>query len=128
MFQFLSQEYLDEYVRRSQEQPQRPGTSVRVQYVATEGPDGDIFYYWIVEDGHILEAKLGELSEPDFTLAMSYADLVAVEKRELDAQTAFMGGKMKVTGNMGKLISMLPLTNADEWKALQEEMRALTTF
>lgn len=128
MFKFLSQDYLDEYLRRSQEQPPRPGTSVRVQYRATGSPDGDIDYYWIVEDGHIVEAKLGELADADFTLAMAYDDAAAIERRELDPNTAFMGGKMQVTGNMGKLISMLPLTNADEWKQLQEEMRSLTTF
>ena len=31
-----------------------------MQYVVTGGPDGDIKYYWILEDGKLLESALGD--------------------------------------------------------------------
>jgi hypothetical protein len=39
-----------------------------------------------------------------------------------------MQGRMKVTGNMGKLMQLMPLTNSPEYKALQETIRTVTEF
>jgi hypothetical protein len=39
-----------------------------------------------------------------------------------------MQGRVKVTGNMAKLMSLLPLTNAPEYKALQEEIGKITEY
>jgi hypothetical protein len=39
-----------------------------------------------------------------------------------------MQGRVKVTGNMAKLMSLLPLTNAPEYKALQEQIGAITEY
>ena len=94
----------------------------------TGGPEGDVKYYWILEDGKILEIKLGEIADNDFTITMAYDDAVKVQKGELDPNAAFMQGKMKVTGNMAKLMSLLPLTNSPEYKALQEEVRGVTDW
>jgi putative sterol carrier protein len=99
-----------------------------MQYVVTGGPDGDIRYYWILENGKLQESQLGELPDPDFTLTQSYDDAVKVQKGELDANAAFMQGRVKVTGNMAKLMSLLPLTNAPEYKQLQEEINAITQY
>ena len=35
---------------------------------------------------------------------------------------------MKVTGNMAKMMSLLPITNARAWKALQEKVGATTEY
>ena len=35
---------------------------------------------------------------------------------------------MKVTGNMAKLMSLLPLTNSPEYRALQEQIRGITEY
>jgi len=53
---------------------------------------------------------------------------VAIQKGELDANAAFMQGKTKVTGNMGKLMSLMPLTMSPEYQALQEKVRAITEY
>jgi hypothetical protein len=39
-----------------------------------------------------------------------------------------MQGRMKVTGNMGKLMSLLPLTQSEDYKAIQEEIRRVTEY
>ena len=128
MSQYLSQEWLDETRKRAESQPVRPGATARIQYVTTGGPDGDIKYYWVLEDGKLLDSQLGEVDDADFTLTMTYDDAVKVQKGELDPNAAFMQGRMKVSGNMAKLMSLLPLTNSPEYRALQEEIRGITDF
>ena len=46
-----------------------------------------------------------------------------IQKGELDANAAFMQGRMKVAGDMGKFMHLLPLTNSPEYQALQAELR-----
>ena len=128
MAKYLSQQWMDEGLKLAESQPERPGATARMQYVVTGGPDGDVKYYWVLENGKLQESKLGELADADFTLTQSYEDAVKVQKGELDANAAFMQGRVKVTGNMAKLMSLLPLTNAPEYKALMEQINATTEY
>lgn len=128
MAKYLTQEWLDESRELAKDQPERPGASAKMQYVVTGAPDGDVKYYWVLEDGKLLESSLGEIADADFTLTSTYEDSVAIAKGELDANAAFMQGKMKVTGNMGKLMQLMPLTMSPEYQELGEKIRALTEF
>ena len=129
MAQFLSQEWLDEGAKLAEDQPERPGATARMQYVVTGVPDqGDVSYYWILENGKLLESKIGEISDADFTITTSYEDSKRIQLGELDANAAFMQGRIKVTGNMAKLMSLLPLTNSPEYKQLQTEVQGITEF
>ena len=128
MSKYLSQEWLDETREMAGSQPDRPGASARMQYVVSGGPDGDIKYYWVLQDGKLLESSLGEVDDADFTMTLSYDDSVKVQQGELDANAAFMQGRMKVAGNMAKLMQLLPLTNSPEYKALQTEIRTITDY
>ena len=128
MPKWLSQEWLDESRKLAESQPERPGASARMQYVITGGPDGDVKYYWVLENGKLLESQLGEMPDPEVTLTQTYEDAMKIQKGELDANAAFMQGRVKVTGNMAKLMSLLPLTNAPEYKQLQTEVQAITEY
>ena len=128
MPKWLSQEWLDESKKLAESQPERPGASARMQYVVTGGPEGDIKYYWVLENGKLLESQLGEMSDAEVTLTQSYDDAKKIQQGELDANAAFMQGRMKVTGNMGKLMALMPLTQSPEYKAIQEKIRAVTDY
>ena len=128
MPKWLSQEWLDEGKKLAEGQPERPGASARMQYVVTGGPDGDIKYYWVLENGKLLESQVGEMPDPEVTLTQSYEDAKKIQLGELDANAAFMQGRVKVTGNMAKLMALLPLTNAPEYKQLQEQIQAITEY
>ena len=128
MPKYLTQEWLDVQKELAQEFPERPGATARMQYHVTGGPDGDIRYYWVVVDGKVIEDRLGEDPDAEFTLTLSLEDSIKVQKGELDPNAAFMQGRMKVTGNMGKLMSLLPLTQSPEYKAIQEKIRAVTEY
>jgi len=128
MAKFLSQEYMDLQKKLAEDQPERPGTTARMQYVVTGSPDGDIKYFWVLEDGKLLEAALGDNDDAEVTLTQTYDDAVKIAKGELDPNAAFMQGKIKVTGNMQKLMQLMPLTNAPEYKELQKQLRGQTEF
>jgi putative sterol carrier protein len=128
MPRYLTQEWLDDARELAKDQPERAGASTTIQYVVTGGPDGDIKYYWVLENGRLLESQLGEIAEPEVTMTLSYADSVSVQQGELDPNAAFMQGRMKVAGNMGKVMALMPLTMSPEYKAVQEEIRAITQY
>lgn len=128
MARWLSQEWLDEVTRLGADQPERPGANARLQYVVIGGPDGDIRYYWILADGRLQEAKLGELPDAEVTLTMGYEDALRIQRGDLDASSAFMQGAVKVSGNMAVLMSLLPITSSPEYQSLQEKLNALTEF
>ncbi|MDP9387970.1 MAG: SCP2 sterol-binding domain-containing protein [Actinomycetota bacterium] len=128
MPKFLTKEWHEEFHRLAESQPERPGASARIQFVVNGGPEGDVHYFWVLENGKLLESGLGELDDAEITLTESYDDAVKIQKGELDLNAAFMQGRVKVTGNMPKLMSMLPIANSPEFKQLQEEIRGVTEY
>ena len=128
MPKYLTQEWLDESRALAQDQPERPGATATMQFVVTGAPDGDIKYYWKIENGRLAESAVGELPDAEVTLTSTYQDSVAIQKGDLDANAAFMQGRIKVSGNMAKLMSLMPLTNAPEYKELQKQIQAITEY
>jgi predicted lipid carrier protein YhbT len=128
MSRWLTQEWLDETRTMAESQPERPGATARMQYVVTGGPDGDIKYYWVLEDGKLLESQLGELPDAEVTLSETHDVALRIQKGELDPSAAFMQGQVKVSGNMGKLMALLPITNSPEYKDLMAEIAKITEF
>lgn len=82
------------------------GQNVTIQQVVTDVPDsGEVKYYFKLADGQP-EVGLGEIDSPEATITQSYETAVAVAKGELNAQNAFMQGKLKITGNLMKLMQL----------------------
>jgi putative sterol carrier protein len=129
MSRWLSQEWLDETRQMHNEAlAERPGVTARVQYVVTGGPDGDVRFWWDVHDGALRGSGLGDIADPDCTLSQTYADARQIQLGELDPNAAFMQGRIKVAGNMGKLMALLPVTGEPDYLALQDRVRAATDF
>ncbi len=128
MAKWLTLVWLDVGWLLAEGQPARPGATARLQYVITDGPEGDIRYYWVLENGKLLESRLGELPDAEVTLTQNYEDAMRIQKGELDANAAFMQGRVKVTGNMAKLLALLPITSSAEYKQLQTDTLAITEF
>ena len=125
---YLTQDWLDEQRTIAQEFPERPGATAHLQYVVTGGPEGEIKYYWVVENGNLQASSLGEDPDAEVIITLNYDDSVKIQKGELDETAAFMQGRLKVTGNMGKLMSLMPLTQSPEYKAIKEKITAVTEF
>ncbi|HWI04476.1 MAG TPA: SCP2 sterol-binding domain-containing protein [Acidimicrobiales bacterium] len=130
MPKYLSQEWMDAGRELAQEFPERAGATARLQYQVKGTPEGDVHYYWVIDSGKILEWTLGDDPDAEITLSMSYEDAVKMQKSELDPNAAFMQGRIKVVpgSNMGKLMSLLPLTQSAEYKAIQAKINAITDY
>lgn len=75
------------------------GVSLSVQQNVTGGPDGDVTYAMGIDDGKAF-CRLGELEGADMTLTQTYETAVSIAKGDLNIQNAFMGGQLKVEGNL----------------------------
>ena len=128
MARFLTAEWLEVGQSLAAGQPERPGASARLQYVVTGTPDGEVRYYWVLENGRLAEVGLGDLTDAEVTMTSGYADAVRIQKGELDPNAAFMQGRVKVAGNMAKLMTLLPITNSAEYRALQVEIHRATEY
>lgn len=89
------------------------------QFVTQDGPDGDVSFYLEASGGTVNQA-IGTIDDPDVTVTMSHETATAVSKGELNVQTAFMTGKLKVSGNLAKL--MMHQTALQQWAAVGSEL------
>jgi len=124
----LSQDWLDLQREATAELPVRPGASARIEYRVSGGPDGEVVFHTEVEDGRIVGNRLGEADEPDFTVLLAHADYVQVVRGELDQNVGFMQGRVKVTGNIGRMLSVLPVTTSDSWRAASQRVLERTAW
>jgi predicted lipid carrier protein YhbT len=125
---FLSPDWVELQVRLAAELPERPGASARLQVVVTGTPDGEVTYVQQIEDGRLTGASLGRDDAADVTLTQTHADAVAIARGDLDANAAFMQGRVKVTGNMGSLMALMPLTQSPEYQAFLAALAEQTEF
>ncbi len=71
-------------------------------------------HHFIIDDGK-LERKSGAHEEPNITITMAGSDFVDMTTGKLNPQMAFMGGKLKIAGDMGlamKLQQVFPQQKA----------------
>jgi putative sterol carrier protein len=79
--------------------------SVRLQQVVTGGPEGDVRYWLRLENGEVT-LGLGELAEPDATVTQDYETAAAISRAELSPVAAYMSGKLRVSGDLMKLMQL----------------------
>jgi len=95
------------------------GVNLKVQQNVTGGPDGDVIYSLGIVNGRAF-CELGELMEPDMTITQTYEVSVALAKGDLGLQEAFMGGKLKVEGNLA-----LAMQYQEQLRGLESAVRAV---
>ncbi len=127
MPRLLTQEWLDRQRSELAELPARPGATARIQY-EVNGADGVVSFHTHLEDGRITENQLGADDEADFTMLVPHDHFVAIVRGEADASVGFMQGTVKVTGNIGRMLSVLPVTTADGWRAAMARVAEDTDF
>ena len=79
-------------------------TELCLQFNVTDVADGDDITYTLTVAGGQAALALGENEEADATITNSYETATAISKGELNTQMAFMTGKLKVGGNMAKVM------------------------
>lgn len=113
-YKFLTPEWVAEAKRIRAEAADSlpaPAHSVRMNQIITEVPadvaDGDLKAY-LDTSGGSTEMDLGELENPDLTVTLDYATAKAilVDGNPQAGMQAFMAGKIKVQGDMAKLMAV----------------------
>jgi len=130
---FLSDEWMNEAkaIRAKYEgQTGKVSQSIRLQQVITDVPfgDGTIHTYIDTSSGDVV-MEMGDLENPDVTVTTDYATAkkLFVDQDQAAAMQAFMGGKIKVQGEMIKMMALQTAMPTDEAsKAIAEEIKAIT--
>jgi putative sterol carrier protein len=77
---------------------------LKLQFEVPDAPDDtEGTYHLAIAEGRALAAP-GDIDGADATITNDYETAVAISKGELNTQMAFMTGKIKVGGNMAKLM------------------------
>jgi len=132
-YPFLSTEWMDaaKAIREKYADQAAPITvSVRMNQVITDVPfgEGDVKMYLDTSSGSLV-MESGELETPDLTLTTDYetAKKVFVDQDQAAGMQAFMAGKIKVQGDMMKMMAMQTGMPQDEaTKAAAQEIKDIT--
>ncbi len=124
---FLSDGWLALGVSEGAGLPTVAGASLRLLQVVTGTPRGDVRYLTVIDEGRTVEQRAGD-GDADVIITTTYDDAVAIHRGELDINAAFMQGRVKVAGDMAKLLDLLPLTGRPEWRDAQARVAAATEF
>ncbi len=132
-FPFLSAEWMDAAKAiREKYAGQSPAItiSVRMNQIITDTPfeGGDIRLYLDTSAGTLVMER-GELETPDLTLTTDYdtAKKIFVDQDQAAGMQAFMAGKIKVQGDMMKMMAMqTSMPQDDVTRVIADEIKGIT--
>ena len=134
MAKFLSEEWQNQATAIREEyqgEGGAPPVIMKMNLVITEVPsdvsDGPIEGHIDTSDGD-LHLDRGHVDAPDLTVTVDYetAKTILVEGNPQAGMQAFMGGKIKVQGDMTKLMAMQTVTPDPVAKAISDRISAIT--
>ena len=99
--------------------------SVAVTQVVTGTPEGDVTYHFAVGDGAATFGA-GPAADEDVRLTQDWDTAVGVATGRLNAQEVFIGGRIRVSGNVQKLLESEAVFAALD--AVFESVRTETTY
>lgn len=106
--QFLSEEWANELKQRLNESEAFRkgvgGTSAKIQQVIAT-PEGERRYWMRTEDGRI-DMGPGDVQQPDATISQDYDTAVGLARGEVNAVSAYMTGKIRISGNLMMLMGL----------------------
>jgi len=131
-YAFLSDEWMDEAKKIREEhkdQLSAPAHSMRMNQIITDVPfgDGTIEAHLDTSNG-TTEMDTGHLDEPDLTVTLDYetAKAILVEGNPQAGMQAFMAGKIKVQGDMTKMMALQQGQPSEADKEIAEKIKAIT--
>ncbi|MEI6400831.1 MAG: SCP2 sterol-binding domain-containing protein [Actinomycetota bacterium] len=133
---FLSSAWMDE-ARAIREkyaaEAAKVTASIRMNQVITDVPEsvgsGDTIRAFMDTSSGDVVMELGELEAPDLTLTIDYdtARKIFVEQDQAAGMQAFMSGKIKVQGDMMKMMAMqTSMPQDDIAKQIANEIKSIT--
>jgi len=133
-YQFLTPEWMDaaKAIREKHAaQAAKVTTSIRMNQVITNVPfgDGTVKTFLDTSSGDVV-MELGELDTPDLTITTDYdiAQKLFVDQDPAAGMQAFMSGRIKVQGDMMKMMAMQTSMPQDEAaKEIAKEIKDITS-
>jgi putative sterol carrier protein len=114
MTQFLSEQHMEAATEALNSDTSfkeaMANVDLALQFTVTDGPSGDTEYFLKVGDD-VATVALGELPDADASVTSDYESATAISQGDLNVQMAFMTGKIKVGGNMAKVMMYQGLIN-----------------
>ncbi len=98
---------------------------IGVTQVVSNGPEGDVTYHLTVGDG-AASFGAGPADPEDVKMQQDWDTAVAVATGEMNAQEAFIGGRILLFGDQQKLLESQPVFGALE--AVFATVRERTTY
>lgn len=98
---------------------------IGVTQVVSDGPEGDVIYHLSVGDGQA-SFGAGPADPEDVKMEQDWNTAVAVATGELNAQEAFIGGRIRLYGDQQKLLDSQPVFGALD--AVFATVRERTTY
>lgn len=133
MYAFLSEEWMAAAREiRARHQGELPPITqvIRVNQVITDVPFGDgVVHAYVDTSTGGLALELGALDEPDAVMTTDYETALSllIDRDPAFAMQSFLAGRVKVQGDMMKLIAMMGALSADERsEAVANELDAIT--
>lgn len=105
----LSAEWLALLAAEGGSLPEVPGATARLQHAVAGGPDGEITYVVSYLDGRIVAATSGKLDDVDGTFALGWKDGVKIALGQDELLHAYMQGRAKYVGDVGKVLDVVPV-------------------
>jgi putative sterol carrier protein len=135
-FEFLSPQWMDAargIREKYADEAAKVTTSIRMNQVITDVPDGvytdtTLKTFMDTSSGAIV-MEIGELETPDLTVTTDYetAKKIFVEQDQAAGMQAFMSGKIKVQGDMMKMMAMqTSMPQDDVAKTIAQEIKDIT--
>ena len=132
-YEFLTDEWIAEAKRLTEEAGPAvspPAHVIRMNQVITGAPfnDGQDILVHMDTSGGKVELDLGHLESPDLTVTVDFdtAKAIFVEQNPQAGMQAFMAGKIKVQGDMTKMMAMSQNAPDPGALALAEKIKEMT--
>ncbi len=131
-YKFLSEEWMEEAKKIREEYSGKaapPAHEVRMNQVITEVPfgEGSVDAHMDTSGGEA-KMELGHLENPDLTVTLDYdtAKAILVDGNPQAGMQAFMAGKIKVQGDMTKLMALQSAPPDPVQAEIAEKIKAIT--
>jgi putative sterol carrier protein len=131
-YPFLSDEWIEEaHAIRAEYKDGTPtiDQSVRMNLVVTEIPfaDADLRAHLDTTGGSLVIDK-GHVDEADLTVTIDYftAKAILVDRNPQAGMQAFMAGKVRVEGDMAKLMTIQTMPQGERADEMAERLRGIT--
>jgi putative sterol carrier protein len=131
-YPFLSDEWIEQaHAIRAEFQDRSPAINhpVRMNLVVTEIPfgDGELAAHVDTTNGE-LDIDKGHVDDADLKVTLDYgtAKAILVDRNPQAGMQAFMAGKIRIEGDMAKLMAVQTASPDDDADEMAERLRAIT--